>query len=374
MNFIEHPAYSEQNHAIQSILSEITLENVNRLLQRFQLKCISFEHLKTSGRINFIFNLTVQSHENLSSFELILKICNPHIYWKEYRTKNEVYAMQYLLEHTTIPIPKIIDYSMDMKTSLLSCEYILMEKIVGKTLESAMETISNETVLITALELIDYIKQLRQMILPEMNQIGSFKTKDMSLGGTIEDGPTLGPFDHIKDYVIQHLLWSIRRIQTDEQLSQHGGYLITRLKEIIHHAENDSNLLELQMKCYFTHTDLNTSNILIDETTGKIVGILDWERCAMTPDSNDVEFYRDWFENDQEIKQFQSILHWTDQTSNTPSTKYYLNIVHSAMYATFYSSTWFTSEQTVLEHIQRFLKETEVAISIFNEKYLKENK
>jgi hypothetical protein len=36
--------------------------------------------------------------------------------------------MQYLYEHTTIPIAKIIDYSVDSKTSILSCEYILMEK------------------------------------------------------------------------------------------------------------------------------------------------------------------------------------------------------------------------------------------------------
>lgn len=178
------------------------------------------------------------------------------------------------------------------------------------------------------------------MILPEMNQIGSFKSKDMSLGGTIEDGPTLGPFHHIKDYIIQHLLWSIRRIQTDEQLSQYGGEFIIQLKRIIHHAEHDSNLINHQMKCYFTHTDLNPSNILIDETTGRIVGILDWERCAMTWDSNDVEFYRSWFDDDQQIKQFQSSL-----PSMISFTKYYFDIVHSAMYATFYSSTWFTSKQ-----------------------------
>ncbi len=54
--------------------------------------------------------------------------------------------------------------------------------------------------------------------------------------------------------------------------------------------------------------------------------------------------------------------------------KYYLNIVYSAMYATFYSSTWFECEETVTKHIQQFFQETEEAIIIFNNHRLQENK
>jgi hypothetical protein len=128
MEFIQHPLYSEQIHDIELILSKLTMENMNILVGRLGFQCISFERLQTSGRINPIFNLKVQSKTSSSSIEFILKISNPHCYWKEHRTKNEVYTMQYLIEHTTIPIPKIIDYSIDSKTSILSCEYIPLEK------------------------------------------------------------------------------------------------------------------------------------------------------------------------------------------------------------------------------------------------------
>jgi len=378
MNFIEHPSYLEQIHDIDLILSKLTMENMNKLLERFRLKCISFERLQTSGQINLIFNLKAQSNTT-SSIEFILKISNPHRYWKEYRTKNEVYTMQYLIEHTTIPIPKIIDYSNDAKTSILSCEYILMEKIQGNTLESVIENMPNQTLVITAMELTDYVKQLRQINFPQMNRIGSFSNKQMFLGGSIEDGPTLGPFNTLKEYIIEHLQWAIKRIQTDEQLFQHGKHLIDPLEKIIHDAETDRNLLNHKIKFHITHTDLNSSNILIDENTGKILAILDWERCAITFTNNDIEFYSHWFDDKQREKQFQSIieqqqnyLDLVHDASNMQYIKWYLDIMYPAMYATFYSCTWFECEQTVTEHIKRFLQETEEAIIAFNNNKLQD--
>ncbi|CAF1269191.1 unnamed protein product [Adineta steineri] len=379
MNFIQHPSYSEQMQDIKSILSKITIENLNKLLERFDFQCISYERLQTSGRINFIFNLKTQSKTSTYT-EFILKVSNPHRYWKELRTKNEVYTMQYLIQHTTIPIPKIIDYSVDSKTSILSCEYILMENIHGNTLESVMKNMSDQTLLQIGIETCHYIKQLRQIKLPQMNKIGSFYTKEMFLGGTIEDGPTLGPFSTVKEYIIEHLQWSIQRIQTDEQLLQSTGeHLILSLQKIIDHARADVNLSTVEMQLHLTHTDLNSSNILVNENTGQILAILDWESCAMTFINNDLEFYSRWFENDQEEKQFKLLIQQQqnyhellNDIYNMQNIKYYLDIVYSAMYATFYSCTWFEDEQTVSEHINHFLKETEDAILIFNKNILGE--
>jgi serine/threonine protein kinase len=380
MDFIQHPSYLEQVHHIKLILSKLTMENMNKLLERVGFQCISFEHLKTSGCINLIFNLKAQSKTS-ASIEFILKISNPHCYWKEYRTKNEVFTMQYLCEHTTIPIPKIIDYSDDFKTSLLSCEYILMEKIHGNTLESIIEKISDQTLIKMAMELIDYVKQLRQIKLPQINQIGSFCNKQMLLGGTIEDGPTLRPFNTLKEYIIEHLQWAIQRIQTDEQLFQNGEHFILSLQKIIHHAQTDPNLSNSEIKFHVTHGDLNSANILVDENTGQILSILDWETCAMTFNNKDMEFYSGWFKDNQREKQFKSIIqqqqNYLDLLNNSCNMQYikwYLDIMYPATYATFYSCTYFQSEQTVTEHIQQFLRETDDAIIAFNNNYLEEKK
>lgn len=381
MNFIQHPSYLEQVHHIELILSKLTIENINKLLQRFDFQCISFEQLQTSGRISLIFNLKVQSKTSSSSIEFILKISNPHCYWKESRTKNEVYTMQYLSEHSTVPIPKIIDYSIDNQTSILSCEYILMEKIYGNTLESVIDKLSHQILLNTSIEIIDYIKQLRQIKLLQMNKIGSFCNKQMLLGQTIEDGPSLGPFNTVKQYIIQHLHWAIQRIQTDKQLFQYGEHLILSIQKIIHHAQTDSNLINFEMKFHVTHTDLNSSNILIDENTGQILAILDWERCAMTFNNDDIEFYSRWFDDNQRELEFKLILqqqkNYLDLNNDISNLNYiqrFLDVMYPAMYATFYSCTWFQCEQTVTEHTQQFLQETENAITAFNNKNLEETK
>ncbi|CAF2547222.1 unnamed protein product [Rotaria sp. Silwood2] len=192
----------------------------------------------------------------------------------------------------------------------------------------------------------DYVKQLRQVKLPETDKIGSFCSKEMFLGGSIEDGPTLGPFLTFKEYLIEHLRWAIQRIQTDEQLFQIGEHLILSLQKIIDCAQTDSNLSNPDIKFHMTHTDLNSSNILVDENTGKILAILDWERCAMTFNNNDIKFISHWFEDNQRKKQFQSLiqqeqnyLDLLNDACNTSKIKSYLDLMYPAMYATFYSCT-----------------------------------
>jgi hypothetical protein len=88
-----------------------------------------------------------------------------------------------------------------------------------------------------------------------------------------------------------------------------------------------------------------------------------------------------WFDNDQREKQFKSIiqqqqnyLDLLNDASNMQYIKRYLDVMYPAMYATFYSSTWFECEQTVIEHIQQFLQETEDAIIAFNNQNIEENK
>jgi hypothetical protein len=101
----------------------------------------------------------------------------------------------------------------------------------------------------------------------------------------------------------------------------------------------------------------------------------------MTFNNSDIEFYSSWFENDQREKQFKSLiqqeqnyLDLLNDACNMQNIKWYLDVMFPAMYATFYSCTWFECEQTVTEHIKQYLQETEDAIIAFNNNIFQENK
>ncbi|CAF1584235.1 unnamed protein product [Adineta ricciae] len=381
MEFLVHPTYSEQCEEVKLIFSKVTKENLDKLLQRLDLHCVSFERLNTSGQINFIFLLETQS-KSFESQELILKISNPHRYWRKFRTRNEVFTMKYVLQHTTIPVPKILDYSDDSTRSILSAEYILMEKLPGNTLEVSMKNMSEEALFKTALEVIDYIKQLRQIKLSGENQIGSFSTEEMSLGGIVDDSPMLGPFSTVKEYIIENLHWAIKRIQTDEFLFELTKHVLSPLETVVEYIERDPNVINENIPFRFTHTDLNPSNILVNEHDGHVLGILDWERAAMTFSNNDLEFTPAWFEDDDDerkkrlqdlLEQEKSYTTLMEDKIHTKELNWYLEIMFSAVYATFYSSTWFKNEEEVTEHIQCYVQKTEEAISSFNKDYFVKN-
>ena len=74
------------------------------------------------------------------------------------------------------------------------------------------------------------------------------------------------------------------------------------------------------------------------------------------------------------IEQQQHYLPLCNDAYNMQYIKPYLNIMYPAMYATFYSCTWFQREETVMVHIEAFLQEIKDAIIAFKNNQLKENK
>ncbi|CAF2737411.1 unnamed protein product [Rotaria sp. Silwood2] len=83
MAFIRHPTYAEQQHDIESILSKLSIKTIDQVLEPLGQRCMKFERLQTSGRVNFLYNLRTQPilESNSTSYnELILKIAHPHRY------------------------------------------------------------------------------------------------------------------------------------------------------------------------------------------------------------------------------------------------------------------------------------------------------
>ena len=240
-----------------------------------------------------------------------------------------------------------------------------MEKIHGNTLESVIETMPDRILMKTIAEMIGYIQQLRQTSLPHIDRIGSFVGEDMAVGGLIHDGPPLVSFITPRDLIVAHLQWSIERIRTDPDLFRIANHLLSPLQQVINRAEIDQLLVSTNRTYRMTHTDLNPSNIVVNEQTGKILAVLDWESVAVTFDDGDLKFYESWLETDHGQARIQALMlsHLNNEASSEISQiKPYLNVMYGAMCATFFSRTWFDDEQTVVQHVEHYVNETEQAV------------
>ena len=201
------PTYQKQDLEWQKIISKITFDNVKELLKPLNYELLKLDHLAdTQGVINRIYILLVKNSINNLNQELILRISNPHAFWIHRRTKSEVSVIKYLKENTNIPVPFIYGYSIDA-INILECEYILMEKLNGKTLREVLieKQLKAQDIPETLIdEMIDVVKCLHSVKLNANNKIGCFDEK-MNLADFLMDGATLGVFDNFLSFVTTYL-------------------------------------------------------------------------------------------------------------------------------------------------------------------------
>lgn len=79
--------------------------------------------------------ITARKNGHNQNEELALRIYNPHRFWENLRSQNEASLLKYLNKSTKIPVPKVLSHSSDRSTSLLGCEYLLMNRIPGVLLD-----------------------------------------------------------------------------------------------------------------------------------------------------------------------------------------------------------------------------------------------
>lgn len=88
------------NNSLQQIFSKDTL-NVHQ--STWQLE---FNRIDGGGVINPIFHIRRTNGELCK--EYMLKVGNPHPFWKKIKVECEVASIQLLASKTTVPVPKII--------------------------------------------------------------------------------------------------------------------------------------------------------------------------------------------------------------------------------------------------------------------------
>lgn len=171
---------------------------------------------------------------------------------------NELEAMEYVRQHTTIPVPRIFKVYKDGD----HC-HILMEEVPGDyDTRIGYGQMTSEQVKTFGRELADYIGQLRSLQPPEPGFIGS-----LSLGSSLDhrlSGTRFGPFHSIADF---HTY--LRRGHPLENWGNKPDVVKT-------HSKPETYTVK------FTHADLHPNNIIVKD--GHITAIIDWEFAGWYPE------------------------------------------------------------------------------------------
>jgi thiamine kinase-like enzyme len=148
--------------------------------------------------------------------------------------------------------------------------HLIMTRLPGTPLSSALPTMSPAQIASTARDLADYLSQLRRLP-PPLSASGT-----PLIGGASPGSPGLdhrlgprpwGPFTTVADF-----------------------HTYVRFGEPLDQWEHEPAVVEIHGKpegtyrVVFSHADLAPNNILVDPSQGKITGIVDWEFGGWYPE------------------------------------------------------------------------------------------
>ena len=324
------------------IISEQEIINVlikNNLI----LKNYSLFDEKGLGLVNTIYFITTTNNN-----KLILKIINPSKMFKEKKTVNEVEIINFLTKNTTVPVPKIIDYSIN--TNLIGYEYILMTQIKGEPLSRTYDHISSTQRISYIKTIANYVVQMNQF---KFDKIGNFN-KNMEVVKRVDANK--GPFNDFSKYIYYGTKFYLKNVDSSKFKKQ-----IELLSKF-----NEQKIKSTQIILPYTlcHFDLAPHNILTHNN--KITGIIDFEW------SGSGSFYVELLNLLEDLKlnkykdckiEFFNILKKNNINTQIPNkVRVYSNIMYYALYLSIYKDVFKTDKE-----LNKFIKK----INLYIEKKLK---
>ncbi|EAQ91085.1 hypothetical protein CHGG_03020 [Chaetomium globosum CBS 148.51] len=271
------------------------------------------------GSFNFSFHIGFGEGKP----SVLIRVAKPgHTFtaWRDEKVKNEVRVIEYLREHTTIPLPRVRCWGLTDERPAQLGPFIIMDFIEGVRLSTFLKEPSEDDqadpILNPAIEeatletiydqLADYILQISQL---EFSSIGAI-SKDVSSGTWSVTGRPLtfnmnelatntgypadqfpnAPLIHASDYFHALADHHLLHLRTQRNLSPSNGAADVQRRFIARH-----HFRQLIPKYCTTTTgssvgpftlfrdDLQPANMLLNPTTLRITALLDFEFAYSAP-------------------------------------------------------------------------------------------
>jgi hypothetical protein len=257
-NTLESCSFKQQNEEMKKVLDSLNNEKFKCLAESVGFKLKKghiFQH--DNGIVNSIFVLNVED-DQFNQKQLFLKIADTHHFFKTKKVTNEVGVLNYLFKNTNIPVPKVLSFSNDSRTSLIGCEYILLEKVEGQNLRELLnekyKCIDNlpEKIIDNMLEL---FKEFKKIKINE-KKIGNF---DLDMNVIDSFGPNVMKCDSFLQYMMEQFEWSINqmsKVKALKKLASKTDHFCKTINEIV--KENkDLDDLNFNDEMALNHGDLH---------------------------------------------------------------------------------------------------------------------
>ncbi|KAI9894691.1 MAG: hypothetical protein M1814_002047 [Vezdaea aestivalis] len=167
--------------------------------------------------------------------------------------------MKFIRANTSVPVPLIRDYYINKD----AVSWMLMERVDGSSLDSAWPELSQEAQMITISDLHGYFGQLQQLQPTRVGWIGSCEGGP-AYDHRLNNGFPCGPFESVSDFH-DFLVAPIKRCPKPELALKYRP----RLKD--------------DHSVHFVHSDFAPEHVFVDQKTGRVTGIIDWEMAGFWP-------------------------------------------------------------------------------------------
>ncbi|KAI1334819.1 hypothetical protein F5Y15DRAFT_409415 [Xylariaceae sp. FL0016] len=202
--------------------------------------------------------------------------------------RSEVATLKFL-ERTNVPTPKVFDFALEDSNNPVGVDYILMEKLPGKSLRWSLANQEQKNKVMT--HLADTLIELRKypfdflgsLDRPGESHVGAF-AREILTDFTQSEMRTMGPFSSSEEYPKTSLQLILNMIIREEMYSQRpvDAYLIHRFLLDLVPTVLSSSAEHNNHRYYLKHAVDTGYHVLVDDDYN-VTGIIDWEWAHTAP-------------------------------------------------------------------------------------------